>query len=168
MKRDANGGGEESWRTWEGFPFTHARPLNFKAYSLNSEFILPNWHTVHKLYGTPQSVELCALIYVHDAIFRCCPLPDRVINVRLDASEHNLKHGEAATQALPGEQVTFTGNVRLLSMQIKKTSRDNLVRSWQWAPTPDKCCHSKHGLQALFKFIARGGGGGSRESLQCL
>ena len=83
-------------------------------YLLNSELILPNRHTVHKLYGAPQPVELCTLIYVHHSIAGWSTIPDGVIQVGLDTSEDNLKHGETTAQTLPGKQVTFSCYVCLL------------------------------------------------------
>ena len=84
------------------------------VHSLDGELVLADWHAVDKLDGAPQAVELGALVHVHDAIGRGVAVPDGVVQVGLDARQHNLKHGEAAAQALAGQEVTLGRNVCLL------------------------------------------------------
>ena len=92
----------------------HATHAGSPVYSLNGELIFAHRHAVDELYGAPQAVELCALVHIHDAVGGRLAVPDGVVQVGLDAREHNLKHGEAAAQALTGQQVPLSSNVCLL------------------------------------------------------
>ena len=94
-----------------------------RHYSLDCELVLANRHAVDELDGTPQSVELRALVYVHDAVTGDTAVPRRVLQVRLEPRQHDLEHRQAATQALPGEQVSLAGDVGLLQ-------RERLQFSW--------------------------------------
>jgi len=93
-----------------------------RQYSLDCELVLANRHAVDELDRTPQSVELCALVYVHDAITRSAAIPRWVLQVCLEPRQHDLEHRQAAAEALPGEQVSLAGDVGLLqrgSLQIR-------------------------------------------------
>lgn len=74
--------------------------LNNYVYSLDSELVFTNRHTVDKLYGAPQPVELVTLINIHDPIRRRGSMPYRVIQVGFDACQHYLKHGQSTAQSL--------------------------------------------------------------------
>lgn len=81
---------------------------------LDSEFVLPNRHTKDKLHSTPESMELCTLVYVHDTISRGKTMIHRVLNEGPDTCQDDLKHRQATTQALTCQQVTLLGYIPLL------------------------------------------------------
>ena len=89
-----------------------ARPL----YSLDRELVLAHRHTVDELYGAPQPVKLCTFIDVHDAIIWDAAVPRWVVQVSFEAGQNDLEHREAATEALPGEQISLASDVRLLQI----------------------------------------------------
>ena len=51
-------------------------------------------------------------------------MPYGVVQIGLDSREHDLKHGEATTEAFASEQVTLSANVRLL---LEKRKEQNVV-----------------------------------------
>ena len=61
-------------------------------------------------------MELCALVDVDDAVCRGLSVPDGVIQVALDPRENDFKDGEAAAEALPGEEVALLGNLGLFGI----------------------------------------------------
>lgn len=63
---------------------------------------------VHKLHGTPQSVELDTLIHVHDPVAGQRPAPDGIIQEGPDPRQNDLKHGQAAAETLLGQQVPLS------------------------------------------------------------
>ena len=71
-------------------------------------------HAVDKLYSTPESVELVALVNVHHAVQRHLPTEDGVIEETLDATHHHLKHRETTAQSLLCQQITIFGVRHLL------------------------------------------------------
>lgn len=70
---------------------------------------------VDKLHGTPQAVELHALVHVHHAVGGRRPAPHPVLQEAADARQDDLEHGEATAQTLFGQQVALTRNGDLLT-----------------------------------------------------
>lgn len=71
-------------------------------------------NAVDKLHGAPQTVELHALVNVHDAVGGRRPTPHAVVQEAADAGQDDLEHGKAAAKALFGQKVTLACNGDLL------------------------------------------------------
>lgn len=69
---------------------------------------------VDKLHGAPKAVELHTLVDVHHPVGGRRSTPHAVLQEAADACQDDLEHGEAAAQALFGQQVSLTGNGNLL------------------------------------------------------
>lgn len=69
---------------------------------------------VNKLHGTPEAVELHALVNMHHTVGGRRSAPHAVLQEAADACQDDLEHGEAAAQTLFGQQVSLTGNGNLL------------------------------------------------------
>lgn len=82
--------------------------------SLHSELVGSHWDAVDKLHGTPQAVELHALVHMHDAVAGQRPAPDGVLQEATHPRQDDLEHGEAAAEPLLGQQVTLTRDCNLL------------------------------------------------------
>lgn len=89
-------------------------PTNQRLYLLCCKLVCAYRDAVDKLHGTPQAVELHALINMHHSVSGRGPAPHAVLQEAADASQNDLKHGEAAAQALFGQQVTLSCDGYLL------------------------------------------------------
>ena len=101
---------------------SHKKLAPFKIHSilssLNVELVLAHRNAVNKLQRGPQSVEFRALVDVDDAIGRSFSAPNDfvVLQEGLDSLQDDLKDGEAAAETLPGQEVSFAGNLGLLGI----------------------------------------------------
>ncbi len=86
------------------------KPMNL----LDRELIFTDRPAVDKLYRTPQTMKLIALIDVQDPVARGYPMPDGVIQIGFDPGENNLKHRQSAAQPLTCQQIPLGGYIRLL------------------------------------------------------
>lgn len=86
-----------------------------RCYLLCCELVRAHGNAVNKLHGTPQAVELHALVYVHHTVGGRRPAPHPVVQEAADARQDDFEHGKAAAQTLFGQQVPLTGNGNLLS-----------------------------------------------------
>lgn len=77
-------------------------------------------NAVDKLHGAPQTVELHALVNVHDAVGGRRPAPHAVVQEAADARQDDLEHGKAAAKALFGQKVTLACNGNLLCERKRK------------------------------------------------
>lgn len=87
-------------------------------YSLSCELVGPHRDAVDELHGTPQPVELHALVHMHDAVGGWWAPPDGVLQVASNAGQDDLEHGQATAQPLLGQQVTFPSNGNLLGTEV--------------------------------------------------
>lgn len=87
------------------------------GHSLGCELVGPHGDAVDKLHGTPEPVELHALIHMHDAVGGRRAPPDGVLQVAPNAGQDDLKHGQATAQPLLGQQVTLPSDGDLLGME---------------------------------------------------
>lgn len=71
-------------------------------------------NAVDKLHGTPQAMELHALVHVHHAVGGRRPAPHPVIQETAYARQDDFEHGKATAKALFGQQVPLTCNGDLL------------------------------------------------------
>lgn len=92
------------------------RPRLPWGYSLSCELVGPHGDAVDELHGTPQPVELHALVNVHDAVGGRGAPPDGVLQVAPDAGQDDLEHGQAAAQPLLGQEVALPSDGDLLGM----------------------------------------------------
>lgn len=83
-------------------------------HSLHCEFVGSHRDAVHELHGTPEAVELHALVHVHHAVAGQRPPPDGVVQEASHACEDDLEHGQTAAQPLFGQEVALTSNGNLL------------------------------------------------------
>lgn len=111
------------------------------GHSLCSELIGAHRDAVHKLHGTPEPVELHALVHVHDPICWGWSTPDWVLQVAPNSCQDDLEHGQAAAQPLLGQQVTFSSNGYLLKRRRTKETSDNVIQVYilgglhnSWSP----------------------------------
>ena len=51
----------------------------YNAYLLDCIFVLSHWDTEHKLYGTPEAVELSTFVYIEQSIGRGLTMPYWVV-----------------------------------------------------------------------------------------
>lgn len=77
-------------------------------------------NAVDKLHGAPQTVELHALVDVHDAVGGRRPAPHAVVQEAADARQDDLEHGKAAAKALFGQKVSLACNGNLLAERKRK------------------------------------------------
>lgn len=80
-------------------------------------------NAVDKLHGAPQTVELHALVNVHDAVGGRRPAPHAVVQEAADARQDDLEHGKAAAKALFGQKVTLACNGNLLGERKRQKLR---------------------------------------------
>ena len=64
-------------------------------------------------------MELGALVDVDDAVLRRLAVPHGVVEEALDAVEDHLEDGEAAAEALAGQQVALARDLRLLRVSVR-------------------------------------------------
>lgn len=89
-------------------------PPQHTTHLLHRELMRPHGNAVHELHGTPQPVELHALIHVHDPVARERPTPDGVIQKGPDPCQDDLEHRQATAEALLGQQVPLPCDCNLL------------------------------------------------------
>lgn len=85
-----------------------------ERHSLHCELVGSHRDAVHKLHGTPQTMELHTLVHVHHAIARQRSAPNGVVQEASHPCEDDLEHGQAAAQPLFGQEVALTSNGDLL------------------------------------------------------
>lgn len=87
---------------------------------LCSELVCAHRDAVHKLHGTPEAVELHALVHMHDAIGGGRASPHAVLQEAANACQDDFKHGQPTAQTLLRQQVSFPRYCNLLRKVIKK------------------------------------------------
>lgn len=85
---------------------------------LCSELVCAHWDAVDKLHGTPEPMELHALVHMHDTVAGWRSAPHAVLKKAANACEDNLEHRQAAAQPLLGQQVSFSCYSNLLSGRL--------------------------------------------------
>ncbi|KAG7228721.1 hypothetical protein INR49_008499 [Caranx melampygus] len=98
----------------EALPGKQTRGVSALLHSLYCELMGSNGDAVHKLHGTPETVELHTLVHVHHAIAGQRSTPDGVVQEASHASEDDLKHGQTTAQPLFGQKVALSSNGYLL------------------------------------------------------
>lgn len=83
-------------------------------HSLHCELVGSHRDAVHKLHGTPETMELHTLVHVHHAVAGQRPAPDGVIQEASHACEDDLEHGQTAAQPFFGQEVALASNGDLL------------------------------------------------------
>lgn len=118
------------------------------GYSLGGELVGPHRDAVDELHGTPEPVELHALVDVHDAIGGWRAPPDGVLQVAPNARQDDLKHGQATAQALLGQQVALPSDGDLLGTEkcinLLSSPRTPSSTSHQRFPCPGACVSGNH------------------------
>jgi len=111
---------------------------------LSCELVGPHGDAVDELHGTPEPVELHALVDVHDAIGGWWAPPDGVLQVAPNACQDDLKHGQATAQPLLGQQVALPSDGDLLGTQtcinLLSSPRTPSSTSHQRFPCPGAGC----------------------------
>lgn len=90
-----------------------------RLYLLDGELVRADGDAVDKLHGAPQTMELHALVHVHDAVAGQRAAPDGVVQEAAHARQDHLEHGQAAAQSLLGQQVTLASDGDLLRAEGK-------------------------------------------------
>lgn len=97
--------------------------LQKPSHLLGSELVRADGNAVDKLHGAPQTVELHALVNVHDAVGGRRSAPHAVVQEAADARQDDLEHGKAAAKALFGQKVTLACNGNLLGERKRQKSK---------------------------------------------
>lgn len=101
--------------------------------SLHCEFMGSHRDAVHELHGTPEAVELNALVHVHHAVAGQRPPPDGVVQEAPHAREDDLEHGQTAAQPLFGQEVALTSDGNLLKREERQETRLKDARQLAWS-----------------------------------